>query len=602
MRHTFKFIVLSLLIVSLVTSDISLLVRADNTMSFTLGFKVPQTLANLYANFSTGSLDSISGYQDNTLFTIAFTSPSTKFAMVPIMTNSLGVDYFRNPPTSTTVHAFATFNTLDEIGTIYSATSSNNDFLTFVGEYTETVNGTKVPSAYFGSMMEKNGIFNYHPAVSVAKTVSQDKWIYDKGFYPLFIMTQNSNEAFIGGVRLAAQQQIAPKGQYDFYGAHDRNDSTTSSFSYRYFFYTQLYEYASQGAEGFMPLYADNNYLYLLVKRRGVLKNGKVTPALISLWKIDKQTANIVKATDYTYDNGNMGAAFALITNATLSLDGTLPVLYTEEYVDLTNGSVASRGKNYIIKFNPVSLTLDFNNVIDTETTFDKSRIIFAQQFQDKVIIVSYIADNKDQIEAVDLNTKKILWWQIIDVSRSLERYRISSSGILYTATGNKACAIDVSSGYIVATYDFPTDVKNIILLCVGRDPNVSWYAAISDKMYFYKLILSNQTTYKITAKAGLNGSITPSGDIQVKEKSSKTFVIKPDDGYTIKDVIVDGKSVGAVSTYTFENVTSDHTIEATFEPITYIITAYSGLGGTISTSSTITVNYGDSKTFNITP
>ena len=57
-------------------------------------------------------------------------------------------------------------------------------------------------------------------------------------------------------------------------------------------------------------------------------------------------------------------------------------------------------------------------------------------------------------------------------------------------------------------------------------------------------------------------------GSIAANPNSSQTFTIMPNAGYKIKDVQVDGTSVGAVSTYTFDNVTADHTIEATFEQI----------------------------------
>ena len=67
-----------------------------------------------------------------------------------------------------------------------------------------------------------------------------------------------------------------------------------------------------------------------------------------------------------------------------------------------------------------------------------------------------------------------------------------------------------------------------------------------------------------ITATADEHGKIAPTGDVAVPKGESKTFTITPDSGYHIKDVLVDGKSVGAVSTYTFENVVDNHTIHAT--------------------------------------
>ena len=72
-------------------------------------------------------------------------------------------------------------------------------------------------------------------------------------------------------------------------------------------------------------------------------------------------------------------------------------------------------------------------------------------------------------------------------------------------------------------------------------------------------------TRYTIRASAGEGGSISPNGSVRVNRGSDKTFAITPDEGYQISDVLVDGESVGAVSSYTFENVKAGHTIEALF-------------------------------------
>lgn len=72
-------------------------------------------------------------------------------------------------------------------------------------------------------------------------------------------------------------------------------------------------------------------------------------------------------------------------------------------------------------------------------------------------------------------------------------------------------------------------------------------------------------STYKITATANAGGTITPAGNSSVTEYSNITFTIKPDKNYIIKDVLVDGTSVGAAATYTFSSVRANHTIEAKF-------------------------------------
>ena len=79
-----------------------------------------------------------------------------------------------------------------------------------------------------------------------------------------------------------------------------------------------------------------------------------------------------------------------------------------------------------------------------------------------------------------------------------------------------------------------------------------------------FKPIVPN--TFTITAYAGAHGSISPDGVVPVNEGDNKTFTISPDNGYEIEDVMVDGVSVGAKESHTFENVTANHTISATFD------------------------------------
>ena len=72
-------------------------------------------------------------------------------------------------------------------------------------------------------------------------------------------------------------------------------------------------------------------------------------------------------------------------------------------------------------------------------------------------------------------------------------------------------------------------------------------------------------TYYTIKATVGVNGSISPSGNVSVREGRDQTFTITPDKGYAVSNVKIDGKSIGAVKSYTFENVKKSHTIEVIF-------------------------------------
>ncbi len=70
---------------------------------------------------------------------------------------------------------------------------------------------------------------------------------------------------------------------------------------------------------------------------------------------------------------------------------------------------------------------------------------------------------------------------------------------------------------------------------------------------------------YTIKATAGTGGSISPSGSVSVREGRDQTFTITPDKSYAVSNVKIDGKSIGAVKSYTFENVRRTHTIEVIF-------------------------------------
>ena len=74
------------------------------------------------------------------------------------------------------------------------------------------------------------------------------------------------------------------------------------------------------------------------------------------------------------------------------------------------------------------------------------------------------------------------------------------------------------------------------------------------------------EPTWTITASAGLHGSISPSGPVAVLQGADQTFDITPDLNYAVANVLVDGSSVGAVTSYTFPAVAATHTISASFK------------------------------------
>ncbi|NOT33074.1 MAG: hypothetical protein HOP12_02775 [Candidatus Eisenbacteria bacterium] len=108
--------------------------------------------------------------------------------------------------------------------------------------------------------------------------------------------------------------------------------------------------------------------------------------------------------------------------------------------------------------------------------------------------------------------------------------------------------------------------------------------------------------SYPITASAGPNGSIAPTGQVQVPHASAQAFTITPATGYHVLDVLVDGVSVGAVTAYSFTNVTEPHTIAASFAINIYSITASAGANGAIAPLGATAVPHGGSVSYTITP
>jgi len=138
--------------------------------------------------------------------------------------------------------------------------------------------------------------------------------------------------------------------------------------------------------------------------------------------------------------------------------------------------------------------------------------------------------------------------------------------------------------------------------------------AAVAAGSYTFENVTATHTisvtfkikTYTITATAGANGSITPSGNVTVNCGANQTFNFSPANScYEIDQVLVNGvnnPAAVAAGTYTFENVTATHTISITFKIKTYIITATAGANGSITPSGNVTVNCGTSQTFNFAP
>jgi len=157
---------------------------------------------------------------------------------------------------------------------------------------------------------------------------------------------------------------------------------------------------------------------------------------------------------------------------------------------------------------------------------------------------------------------------------------------------GNQEFTFDADSGY------FLEDVL-VDGVSVGTFPSYLFTSVTADHTIEAQFAVS---AYDITASAGAGGSISPSGTVPVDAGEDQTFTITPDALYAIDDVLVDSVSVGAVASYEFLNVSTTHTIAASFTLDGNEITSSAGAGGSITPEGATFVLTGEDQLYVFTP
>jgi hypothetical protein len=201
------------------------------------------------------------------------------------------------------------------------------------------------------------------------------------------------------------------------------------------------------------------------------------------------------------------------------------------------------------------------NNLQDATTISNQARIIFdvnppidtpvVKNTIDKTPPSSYISPLPPIIKSKNIQ----LTINGSDTGSGIDFYEIyvstdNSPYVLYASTNESIVNFQGDYGKTYKFYSIAVDR-------VGNKENSPATPDATTKL--------EKPTYTITATAGEGGSISPSGEVVVNEGEDKTFTITPNQGYQILDVKVDGISIGVVSSYTFTNVTSNHTISASF-------------------------------------
>ncbi len=169
----------------------------------------------------------------------------------------------------------------------------------------------------------------------------------------------------------------------------------------------------------------------------------------------------------------------------------------------------------------------------------------------------------------------------------------ISPSGTIYiTYGGNQSFTITPAEHY---------HILNVLVdgSSVGRVTSYDFTNVTTSRTIEASFQIDSVT---ITASAGTNGTVSPLGVIPVPYNGSQLFAITPSTGYHTLSILVDGGSVTLGPTYEFTNVTTTHTISATFGIDSFTITASSGANGSVTPTGPTTVTYNGSQLYNITP
>ena len=168
----------------------------------------------------------------------------------------------------------------------------------------------------------------------------------------------------------------------------------------------------------------------------------------------------------------------------------------------------------------------------------------------------------------------------------------ISPTSATVPAGGSQSFSIAADSGYHIA--DVRVDGSSVGAVSSYSFNNIDANHSISAQFAV--------NTYSITATHSGSGSISPSGTTTVVYQGSQSYSMVPGAGYSLVDVVVDGQSMGPLSSYTFSGIAASHSIHAVFEQQQYTIEASAGSGGSISPTGTINAAHGESCTLTIAP
>jgi uncharacterized repeat protein (TIGR02543 family) len=322
-----------------------------------------------------------------------------------------------------------------------------------------------------------------------------------------------------------------------------------------------------------------------------VIDNGVPATATNNYYTISNVSANHTITVSFKRQSVLIQQPVAVTTASSQEMDGTL----LRQAIFATDGNITTRWSS--LYSDPQWIVFDMGSAkpitaitIDWEAASARDYIVEGSNdasFNTKTTLISKSnmppAVNNHRIDELTDLTGSYRYYRVYGNARntiygySIWEARLYTSGdnpINYTLTTNVVGSGSVALTPAGGTYTSGTVVSLAAVPSSGFR-FTGWSGDLtgttnpaSITMTSNKTVTANfaVNTFFIDASAGPNGTISPSGRIPVGNGENYTFSILPNDGYVVDAVTVDGTSAGALTSYTFNSVTSNHTINATFK------------------------------------
>jgi len=232
----------------------------------------------------------------------------------------------------------------------------------------------------------------------------------------------------------------------------------------------------------------------------------------------------------------------------------------------------------------------------DTTVEYGES-VSYTLTADDCYEIVSVMLDGEDLGAVTTVDVDSITANHVITVESAIKTYTITATAteggnitpageVIVNCGASQFFSITPAEGYEIESVEVDGAdqgaISSYLFDSVTADATIHvTFSAIAD------------TTFIITATAGANGTISPAGDVTVNYGASQSFVIVADEYYTIGEVLIDSVPLAnPVASYTFVNVTANHTIDVTFVPAECPVPTYAWT--TDITDNSATLNWTD--------